>query len=213
MAMLELKMEEVRRWQTHALGVTRAIRRAVKVWRGPFTARDIFGLLQRGKSKVTFSAVSQRLAHMEKRGLVTVIQRGAGPRPTVYESVPGTNTGVGMPRGTHHSNTSGLICTLRTALADLPAEFSLGDVRSWLRNHGVRNKRSPGPYLKALVNGGEVEIFRPRNRKRGECQLYRAKEKFGANGDKLSNAEAAWREFRKTITPAGDIYENQETKS
>lgn len=201
LAALEARVAAIEVWLHHGAGITRAIRRAAAVWPGPFSARDIYEIVRRGRIAVTFAGVSQHLQRLAKRGGLEIIRPGAGRVPTLYEHLAGMDHGAGCPRGTHHANTSGLICGLRRALPELPEQFSLDDVRTWMDAHWPGKKPANlGGYLAALRASGDIEVTRPRGHGPGAvCQLYRATNRNAPNGERLTAHETAWRAFRSTL--------------
>lgn len=189
----------------------RAILRVLASWPGPFTVQQIQQALSEYYPDVAREmkphAVSNTIKRLEKSGHVILVNEGKGQVAAIYETVGEINPEEGR-RGAKYGRRanyeSGFRNIIRRALPDLPDEFTLDDVRQWIKDNlpGVRI-----PYgtwsstLYKLQQQGELVVVKNRGKNVSvNRKVYaRGPVRVAPTGEEVRELQAAWEEFRKRM--------------
>lgn len=192
----------------HSGGLGAAVRRVVAAWPGPFTSNMIRDAVYETRPELVPVTEQHQVCtiinRMEKQNLILCTQRGAGPTPNIYERVtnpPAGSTKCGAKMGQRHGNESGFRTIIRTALADLPEEFTIQDLRDWVAKHLPDAKIPYGSWTSTLYKmcaQQELRVVRGGRRSGGSgLKVYgRGPRRVAPSGEELRDLEAAWAQFR-----------------
>ena len=219
LAELERRIVAIEGYMWKRGGLGKAVREMVDKWPGPFTAKQITAAvyevhpeLRPAKEYGQVSTIMQRLV---KQQLITETFRGAGPNPNIYErnTNPPLGAGVkGMKTNTHRDNESGFRGIVRSALDELPAEWTINELRAWV---ALKAPDAVIPYgswsstLYKLTQSKELVVVRGGGRGRGSAlKVYgRGPRRITPSGEELRDLEKSWQDFRATIKtePVADM--------
>ena len=191
-------------------GLTIALQEIVSRWPGPFTAAQVREVLYSRhpelKPMEATHTVEVKLAKMEKQGFIVCTFRGAGPHPNIYEVVPGWKPGdrgpKGTKRGTHHKHESGFRSIVRQALDQLPARFTLVDLKRWVKTNLPEVEIPEGSWsstLRKLVENEELVVVKFGHRGKTLKEYSRTEKRVAPSGDEIKVTEQAYREFRESL--------------
>lgn len=190
----------------------RCLERIVEKWPGPFTCQQIQEAVKEFHPEI-FSelkpyAVSSFLGSLERAGSIArTTDGGTGCLSTVYELV-GQIVDCGKRPGTKFNRRSryesGFRHIVRTALADLPEEFTLEDLRGWMAKHMPDTKIPYGSWsstLYKLTQSQELICIKGRGTNcSAERKVFtRGPRRVAASGEEFRELEASWMEFRKSM--------------
>ena len=192
-------------------GLASAVRRVVEMWPGPFTATQIRDAVYETtpdlRPVVENYQVEATVRKMEKQSLILCTMRGAGPNPNIYEinpSPPASACKSGMKWNAHRDNESGFRGIVRAALDELPAQWTIEDLRKWV---GEKLPNTTIPYgswsstLYKMTQQEELTVVRGGGRGKGSTLkvFIRGPRQIAATGQEVRELEASWKEFRASL--------------
>jgi hypothetical protein len=209
LALLERRVLSLEGKVYHNGAVARAVREVVSKWPGPFTANQIreavYELQPDLRPPRELNQVHVIVGRMEKAGEVICVTRGAGPTPNIYEraSCPPARAGKSGSRlGVKAGNESGFRSIVRGALEELPAEFTVADLRAWMSKRCPEARIPYGSWSSTLYKmqkQKELIVVRNAGCSIGLKVYGRGPRRISSTGAELRELEESWREFRAQI--------------
>lgn len=199
--MLERRLSMLEAIVNHRDGLSRAVAILVEESTGEFTEPQLRSELYKRwphlRPPTEHQQVAVKLHRMLRERQIVLITEARGPKPNVYarnEQPPARASQPGRKPG----RPSGLYHELRSALAALPEQFTIDDVRAAMNRHKpiVGGDRHALHCLADLVKAGELEIV-VKASSRNKQVWKRGAVAVSPVGGYLSPKEQAWRDLRR----------------
>jgi len=189
----------------------RCMERIVQAWPGPFTVQQIDKALAEFHPEIHRElapyAVSSFVNSLLRASVITRLTDGAGQVAALFErigEVPDCTRRTGRKFNRRAAYESGFRHIVRSALDDLPAEFTLQDLREWMEKQMPHARIPYGSWsstLYKLTQSGELICVKGRG---SNCSARRkvwkrGPRKVAPSGEEVRELEAAWARFRSSM--------------
>jgi hypothetical protein len=185
--------------------VRKTVLRIIASWPGPFTPQQIFDAVKvfapDQAAGMKQHAIDGTLRQLERDGVLDRSVEGNGRNASVFEVIGDVPDGCGRPGpkyGRKATYESGFRNILRAALAELPKEFRLDDLKKWLVE---KMPSAQIPYgslsstLYKLEQSNELVVVKRAHYLRGKIYT-RGPKHVTPTGEEMRELEQAWQEFR-----------------
>jgi len=193
----------------------------IEKWPGPFTIQQIDQAIREFNPQVAAElkpyAVANKVHQLERDGDVVRTINGSCCVASVFELIGEPRKGrPGREYNRKAQYESGFRSIVRSALDDLPDQFTLADLRAWMAQHMPDGPRIPyGSWSSTLYKLQQNQELICVKGKGSNCSTERkiftkGPKRVGASGEELRDIEASYAEFRKSMAaPAREPTERE----